>query len=599
MIKMNITSFFNKINLYEEDKYYLLILFAISLLITVVMIRFHQTRGAFSSDLYVYLVAALDFAGLNVNGISNPSYLINSPLICYLTSILFKLGFVDTLSIFIVTGFFGILGILGMYVFLKTRFSPLLSFTGSLLYSSFSLTLLYFACGLLDVPAVSMIIWTLIFTFATDKDNKFYVLVGISYILTFFTKFTSGYIIFLIALYILKNHDIIELTKNLVYDKRFFIQKSLDFFKSNEFKWIFISLIISFAFLLYVFHVLLSLGSELSYFGMMSSTLNHVATSNSLAFGYEPDKFFYIKNFLNLLYCNKLMAQNIFGDPSPLAYLIILILISGFLLKVRNSMDNIKSFIGKILKHKFLCLLILILCCVSIIGIKVNYIITVFSIFAIFIILMHLAKKYCGNIDYLGVSLVCFCLFTFYLIIHSLIDIKALRYILPTLPAFTYFVIYSWDQILNFSGNNSDNPNLNKDKFEVNDSYFLSRFLTIIFIVVILVMIFNFPSTVEYDNSALQIDSVANYLIIYDDNYMNKEIGASGGIRVYEWYFNKDVDLVNLSGSNAERLVYLGFDLNEFDQNKYDYIITSIKWHHENYTKIYQEGATCIYERNF
>ena len=165
MIKMGISSFFNKINLYEEDKYYLLILLVISLLITIMMIRYHQTRGAFSSDLYVYLAAALDFAGLNVNNISTPIYLANSPVICFLTSILFRLGFVDVLSIFIVTGFFGILGILGMYVLLKIRFSPLLSFTGALLYSSFSLTLLYFACGLLDVPAVSMIIWIRIIDF--------------------------------------------------------------------------------------------------------------------------------------------------------------------------------------------------------------------------------------------------------------------------------------------------------------------------------------------------------------------------------------------------------------------------------------------------
>lgn len=598
---MSISSFFNKINLYEEDKYYLLILFAISLLITVVMIRFHQTRGAFSSDLYVYLAAALDYAGLNVNHISTPIYLANSPVICCLTAILFKLGFVDTLSIFIVTGFFGILGIIGMYVFLKIRFSPLLSFTGSLLYSSFSLTLLYFACGLLDVPAVTMVIWTLIFTFAIDKDNKFYVLAGISCVLSFFTKYTNAYIISLIALYVLKNHDIIELVKNIVYNRKLFIQKSSDFFKSNEFKWIFISIIISLTFLLYVFNVLLSLGSDLGYFGMASASLNNFAPT-SFRFGYTPDKLFYINNYLSLLYCDRIIFEGMvpeFLNPSPFVYLIILILTSGFLLKVKKSRNTIKAFIGKIFKHKFLCLLILILCCVSVIGIKVNYMITVFSIWVICIILMHLAKKYCGNIDNLGVSLVCFCLFAFYLIVFSLMDIKALRYILPTFPAFAYFVIYSWDQVLNFIGNHFDNSNLNKGKLEVNDSHFLSRILTIIFIILLLLMIFNFPSTVGSDDSAIQIDAVANYLINYDDNYMDKEIGASNGIRFYEWYFNKDVDLVNLSGSNADRLVYLGFELNEFDQNKYDYIITNSKWHHENYTKIYQKDITCIYERNF
>ncbi|WP_303738175.1 glycosyltransferase family 39 protein [Methanobrevibacter thaueri] len=600
MIEMNVSSFFNKINLYDEDKYYLLILFVISLLITVMLIRFHLTRGAFSSDLYVYLAAALDFADLNVNNISNPSFLANSPVVCYLTSILFRLGFVDIRSIFIVTGLFGILGILGMYVLLKIRFSPLLSFTGALLYSSFSLTLLYFACGLLDVPAVSMIIWTLIFTFAIDNDNRFYALAGISAVLSFFTRYTNAYIIILIALYVLKNHDVIELVKDMIYDRRLFIKKSSDFFRSNEFKWICISGIISLTCLLYVFHVLLSMGSSLSYFGAASGSLNHFS-SNSYQFGHLPDKFFYIKNYLNFLYCDKIIFENLgpnFINHSPVVYLIILILISGFLLKVKKSSNAIKCFVGKIFEHKFFCLLIFVLCCFAIIGLKTNYLITLFSIWVICLILMHLAKRYCGNIDNFTVSLICFCLFTFYLIVFSLMDIKTERYILPTFPALVYFVIYSLNQVFNFIGNNFDSPTFNKDKSEDN-SYFLSRFLTIIFIILLLFMIFNFPSTVEYDDMALQIDSVANYLINYDENFMDKEIGSSGGLRFYEWYFKNEVDLVNIPGSHADRLVGIGFELKEFNQTKYDYIITTAKWQHENYTKIYHEGATSLYERNF
>ena len=603
MIKMGISSFFNKINLYEEDKYYLLILLVISLLITIMMIRYHQTRGAFSSDLYVYLAAALDFAGLNVNNISTPIYLANSPVICFLTSILFRLGFVDVLSIFIVTGFFGILGILGMYVLLKIRFSPLLSFTGALLYSSFSLTLLYFACGLLDVPAVSMIIWTLIFIFAIDKDNRFYVLAGISAILSFFTRYTNAYIVVIIALYVFKNHDIIELVKNMIYDRGLFIKKSLDFIKGNEFKWICISGIISLSLLLYVFHVLLSMGSDLTYFGMASGSFNHFTSNNPAGqVNYIEDKLFYITHYLHFLYCNKITFSGLipkFTSPSPMAYLILLILISGFLLKVKKSINSIKCFFGKVFEHKFLCLLIFVLCCISFIGLKTNYLITLFSIWTICIILMHLAKRYYGNIDNIGISLTCFCLFAFYLIVFSLMDVKAIRYILPTFPAFVYFVIYSLKHVLKFLENGFDNPNLSENKFEVNNNHFISRFLTIIFIILMLFMIFNFTSTVEFDDSALQIDSVANYLINYDDNYMDKEIGASGGIRPYEWYFNKDVDLVNISGSNAENWVFLGFDLKEFNQTKYDYIITSAKWKHENYTKIYQKGATKLYERNF
>ena len=403
-------------------------------------------------------------------------------------------------------------------------------------------------------------------------------------------------------MYVLKKHDVIEWLKDILYDRRLFIQKSFGFLKSNEFKWIFISSIISLTFVLYIFHVLLSLGSDISYFGAASRSIEHFASSTSFRFGYTEDKLFYIKNYLNFLYSDNIVFENMmskFLNPTPLAYLIILILISGFLLKVKRSGNNIKGFIAKAFEHKFFCLLILVLCCVSIIGLKTNYLLTLLSIWAICIILMHLVKEYGGNIDNLSVSLIFFCLFAFYLIVFSLMDIKTSRYILPTFPALVYFVIYSLNQIFSFLENGFDNPRFKEDKSEVKDSHFVSKFLTVVFIILLLFVIFNFPSTVEYDDAAIQIDSVANYLISHDENYMDKEIGASGGIRFYEWYFNKDVDLVNFPEADSYKLAYLGFELKEFDQNKYDYIITNVKWKHENYTKIYHKGSTRLYERNF
>ena len=199
MIFLFLNNFFNDINLNKEDKFYLLFLFCFGIAITYVMIRFHQTRGAFNSDIFRYLPAALDFAGLNYNHISDPSWMFNSPVIFYLTSILFKLGFVSIKSIFLVTGVFGFLGIFGMYVFLKSRFSPILSFTGAILYSSFSLTLFYFANGMLDTSAVAMILWTFIFVIAAaNKNYKYYCLVAISFVICRFVRFTTVYILSLI-----------------------------------------------------------------------------------------------------------------------------------------------------------------------------------------------------------------------------------------------------------------------------------------------------------------------------------------------------------------------------------------------------------------
>ena len=172
---MNINNILKDFNLNKQDLYYILLLCLFSFLITYQMIKFQHIRGAINSDVYAYLATALNFAGLNHAGISSIGYFFTSPVICSLTALIFKLGYVDINAIYIVTGIFGILGIFGMYVLLKSRFSPLLSFFGTILYSSFSLTLLYYSNGLLDVPAVSMIIWTFVFTFAAvDRNRKWF-----------------------------------------------------------------------------------------------------------------------------------------------------------------------------------------------------------------------------------------------------------------------------------------------------------------------------------------------------------------------------------------------------------------------------------------
>ena len=89
---MKLKNICNDLNLDMSDKYYLIFLALFSLLITIVLVRFHQSRGAFNSDIYVYLAAALDYAGMNYTHISSVWFMSNSPLICYLTSLLFKLG---------------------------------------------------------------------------------------------------------------------------------------------------------------------------------------------------------------------------------------------------------------------------------------------------------------------------------------------------------------------------------------------------------------------------------------------------------------------------------------------------------------------------
>ena len=123
------------LNISKNDFLYLFILTVFSILITYTLINFNQTLGIYCSDVFIYLSNALVFAGYE----SSILYLYLSPVICILTAILFKLGFLSEVSLYLVTGIFCIFANIGIYALLKNKFSSLLSLCGAFLFGSFSL----------------------------------------------------------------------------------------------------------------------------------------------------------------------------------------------------------------------------------------------------------------------------------------------------------------------------------------------------------------------------------------------------------------------------------------------------------------------------
>ena len=592
-----LNNFLNDINLNYKDKPFLILLLCYSLLLTIILMEFHLSRGAFNSDIYVYLGGALDLAGLNFNHISDPSWIQNSPLIIFLTSILFRLGLVDFKAIILVTAIFSILGIIGMYIFLKIRFSPLLSFTGAILFSSLSLTLFYFANGMLDIPAVTMIIFTLIFTVcAVNKNPKYYILVGILFSLSFFTRYTTTYIIAIIVLYILKNHDIINLVECLVYNKQLFFNRISSFFKSKECKWIVISSILSISIFVIVFELLLSSNIKLTYLNMASGSVSNVA--NQLDANYIPDKGFFIKNFLSLLSCKSITFDKLFVEkfnrPTILSYLIMLILFSGIILKLINFLKNIKYYKTYSKNVEFrnrrskiiLLILILILIVIGGNGFEFNYLYTLVSLWLIFLIILSLLNEYPINKDDFSLYISCLGLFLFYLIIVSFMDIKCVRYLLPAIPGFIYLVIYSLDCICKFIKSGFDNERSLKNKYDLNVvsnskfRYNFSRLIPIFLIVICLIFAFNFTNTVEFNQDGLDRIAICDFIKEYDPDYQSKEILCMWDLRYFEWYLNKDIKKV-------------GEDFNEsqLNINKYDYIITFEKpIKDKNFRDVYHAG---------
>ena len=98
---------FEELNIKQKDKYFLLFILIYSIILVGYYINFNNNLGIYCSDVYVYLLNALYYTGTNIRS-TGTIYL--SPLICFLTSIFFNLGFVDKQAIYIVTGAFAIFG---------------------------------------------------------------------------------------------------------------------------------------------------------------------------------------------------------------------------------------------------------------------------------------------------------------------------------------------------------------------------------------------------------------------------------------------------------------------------------------------------------
>ena len=223
---------FKDLNIEYSDIKYLAFLTIFSCLLVSFMIDFNLKLGIYCSDVLIYLTNSMRFAGVNL-GLSSNMYL--SPVICFLSSILIRLGLGGELSIYIVTGIFAVIGNIGLYLLLKTRFDSLLSLTGSVLFASFSLNVLWLANGTLDIPAVALSIWAIYFTILAFKNSRFFILAILIWVLAVFTRYTAILVLAFMVLYYLFEKDFIGKVDLLLYDKKSFKVHLIEYIKSEEF----------------------------------------------------------------------------------------------------------------------------------------------------------------------------------------------------------------------------------------------------------------------------------------------------------------------------------------------------------------------------
>ena len=462
-----------------KDKKELILITIISTAIVAYYINFNANLGIYCSDVYVYLLNALYYAGTNIHS-TKSIYL--SPIICFLTSLIFDLGYVDKVAIFIVTGILAIIGNIGFYLLLKLRFNNLLSLTGTIIYATLALNLTWLANGSLDVPAVTFTIWLVYLAILAIKKNpKYYIAVFPLFVVGFFTRYTVGLILPPLLLY-------------YFYENSFKI-------KRGDLKYILIGFVLAIALFVLIASTIMSMGGgNLVFDGMLSNGIQgNLGSTHDNA--YNPDFGYYLLNIGNFIsssnttFVGKTPALN---NPTLLSGLVFLILIVGAALWTKRiKFELTKTKIAGVI----LCLIALIT--FTQFSSTITIIITLMGLF-----LIGKDSKYKMGIFMLAWILT-------YLTFQSYYIVKVNRYIIPIFPALVYFIIVGVD--------------------EINAKISRKNILPIILIVLFLIQGFAFTYTFEDTNEFNAPEQMCDYIKANIDNWSDIQIG-NYNIRPYYWY---------------------------------------------------------------
>nr|WP_294998586.1 glycosyltransferase family 39 protein [uncultured Methanobrevibacter sp.] len=577
--------FLNDLNIDKNDSIYLLIVLVFSLLLISIKIFGYKKIGIPDSDVIIYLCNALYYAGLNLNDIGGVGYLYSSPVICFLTGMLFRIWHVSPTPILLVTGGFEFMGSIGLYLLFKKRFDSFLSLIGAILYLTLPIVLYHMASGMLDLPAVAISIWILIFTLlAVDKNCKYYLVAFPLFIFGIFTRPTVGFMLPLMFLYFFYKYDIINIFMYALTDKNKFLKIVTSFLKSRQFKFIIVSSIISVIIvgIIVAYHYFIFNLDFLIINGVKSSMGNY-SSHISWDYYYNEDSLFYIK-LIPQLVLGKLNGFNII-----FAYISLGMICFGFILKFVNFIksgknNNAGKFNFK--SNKFdliLSVLLIIFFVMGCISFKINYMYSEILFFLDFLIYSSFVKRYSLNKSN-GLSIIMFAWFVFYLIFISYINIKMERYFMPLFVPICYFLVYSFENILNFF-----KINLTDKKIGLNKNTVVKTIL----ILLIISLMFNAFSTInhnfekEYYDGYNDYQSTTSFLMKHDSHYMDKNITADRFHRYYSWFLNVPTQTIDTKQ----------YPLSKFDSCGSDYIILGEKVKFENYTRIYHKGVSHLYEK--
>ena len=562
---MNVNEIYNRFQDFFKNTFFKLIL--ITIIITIYLLIDQIFFGVPYYDVYVYLNNALIFAG---NPVGNLSVIYLSPLMPFLTSLFFRVGFISVHTIFVLDGIVLVFGVIGLYLLFCERFTEIQSAVGCLIFLSFPLIYSWAVSGGIDVPGISFSIWVLYLLVKGVRENsKYLYLVFPLLSIAFLVRYTSIMLILPIFLYLLINKDFIGNFKKIITS---FLA----------------GLILIIPFLTYFY---VKLGNLNSLINLLTSSImgsGGVLIDQS----YNPDRLYYLMHILNYIsvdpitrnYGIILNPSN--GFPSILSYITVGVLILGlgiYLYQILLKWNKQSINDSNRNKNYYSLIMVIFLSAVGVFSFFINsFIITEFIILLALFFGYQLLKDI--KIKNLDIDFLFLSWFAAFFIFHSDISLQTDRYFITMIPALTYFIILAFSVIIE------------KYKFKFKQV----SLRTWGFYVIVGLIFISFNLGVHSDNSFVHgsgytIQGTSNWLEKYDPNYKNENI-YSNDDPAFTWGLKKEV-IIGVPSLYISTQAFSNYLIG----NNADYYIDSFsepKLNIPGYHIIKNISTTSIYQRN-
>ncbi len=556
----NIKSFINNKNILS-----LLFVFIVVLTLGSILFYINSTSnilGHSYRDIYFYLIEALRFSDHNISGYDYINYL--SPLIPFLTSILFRLGFVSENSLFFVTILFYIFATVGMYCLFRLRFNNIFSIFGAILYASLSINLMWAGNGSIDIPCICLSIWALyFFVKGVNQNQKYFYLALPLCVFSFFAKYIGAVIFAVIILYFLSKRDIFANIK--IYGK-------------NLIGSFIFALVFTVPFFAFYFFNNLPLG-----FLNQAQEISSTTTQSAISISHHRGN--------NLFFYFEYLPKYIYNPNHMVGYVLLILAIIGIifcvykLIKTLNDakFKNIRFIFSKLKLSKTITYILLIL---SIFGMIISFLIAgkvsfvvseVIFYFCIFIfailfneIILNCNLKY----DMLSFDLAMIGWFMGHMLFLSAHLTKVDRYATAFVTPLIFFITFGLKTVCE----------------KLSDKNHICEIIPLIFIIIFIIMGLLYLTIDKHDSLVNDEQDVVEWLEINNPNLDSINISSDRG-PIYTWYLQKEVGYI-VDTSNTSTLS------NQLLEDNIQYYISQVdNLTIPNYPKVEEFGSVSIYQR--